>query len=167
MRVNLWIIRETFFKTYLLFLYQFLPTRQQARAVLTFGHRNNDPQNLRWIQEKSDSISRFNCTVFFYVHSCWRNKTRSEVITLLLATVSERQAPPIHARKLLLQNGFCFFRSDSQTSSVFSMHFDDNCQQRIYWVIRIFAFTIVARIHNRCQNCIKVSRSLCSYWEGH
>ena len=32
------------------------------------------------------------------------NKTRSGVITFLLATVSERQAPPIHARPRLNQN---------------------------------------------------------------
>ena len=38
---------------------------------------------------------------FFYLHSCWRNKTRSVVITLLNCH---------QFIKLLIQNGFCFLR---------------------------------------------------------
>ena len=45
-------------------------------------------------------VQHFQLYNLFHVHSCWRNKTRSEVITLLLATVLERQAPPIHAKSL-------------------------------------------------------------------
>ena len=42
-----------------------------------------------------------NCTIF-YVHSCWRDKNPFLSSFIKLATVSERQAPPIHARPRLL-----------------------------------------------------------------
>ena len=39
--------------------------------------------------------------MIYWSYVPYRNKTRSGVITLVLATVSERQASPIHARPSL------------------------------------------------------------------